>query len=525
MSFASGLSKGMEIGQRLVSMYEAGQEKRELAEVSKANAEHSTGYTAKDGVNLEALANKGYKIDFDQKANAYTATNEAGDVKTIPMKGVTDFMGERSEGHTDTGTARKQASAEIVGRRNPERGMRMQSMIAQGLRAEKVAAREDKQWAAQDELDEDMAAIDAELQQSFTSSLKQEDGSQRAATADDYLGMTQQRIAKLTERGHMAKAGDLLKEHYALAHIKIQGETKEREAALGPAIAALHSGNTDAAAAFYNKFVPGGDKVTRIETGKDGALSMHRSDSSGRELPPMMFKDRNEAAAMMATIKDPNALYQFSQGEFANRLKLAQEGRANRSEARADRQLALSERNVNSQIAARGVTLANSKERTEAMVELAKEQNGGKLSAAQERAIRAGIKLGGSAGDKPARQSYDPDKVAKALGEVVPAKFEGMKDTTRLDPKVLESFKDFWADGNYNTTDEALIAFMGQQSKERRAVKGEEAAKHKVYDKAVQELRTQGISEADMAATMEETGLTREEVMQQLIEQGVIAPE
>ncbi|MEG0414229.1 MAG: hypothetical protein RR584_15355, partial [Comamonas sp.] len=384
--FADGMLKGMAVASHFKGLYDSTQERRELAGVDEATAQQSTGYTAKDGENLEALAGKGYKIDFDQNANAYTATNESGDKKSIPMQGVTDFLGKRSAGtlsSIDERQARQEAKADIVSRRNPERGMQMHAAIAQGVRTQKVAAREDKQWAKQDKLDGDMEAIDANLSQQFEASLLQEDGSKRAPTSDDYMGMTQNRAFQLAQRGHMAKSGEAMKEYHAQAHIKIQSENEARAAAIGPTVAAIHSGDMAAVAGFYNKFVPSGSKVTRIERTKEGGFAMYRSGMDGKEMEPMMFKSAGEAAALVQTVSNPNALYQYSQGEFTRMLQLRQDARAGESLG-LQRENAVANRQERAEVRADKAALR--KESIAAALELAKEENGGSLTEAQGRA-------------------------------------------------------------------------------------------------------------------------------------------
>ena len=518
--FAAGLAQGQQFTRGIADAYRAGQQmndardqaaqKEALKGIASATAVESTGYTADQGKELEGLAANGYKIDFDDAQKAYVARNDAGDTKTIAMQGVTDFMGERSAGsmsREQQDSTRMLAMADVIGRTDPERGVQMRQQFRQGQHAEKRQAREEKQWAREDGIE----ALDKALGQAFESSLMGEDGKRRAPTATDYLQSNQQRAFKLAQGGYMAEAEKAFKDNLSTAHIKIQMDAAERKQALGPAMAALGSGDYGAVAEFYNRFVPSGAKVTGIEAGKDGGLVMNRTGMNGQPLAPLRAKDQREAMAMLQSLENPGALYQYSQDEFRNQLQLKADKRADQASriaAGADARAAAAH-GLNMQEKAE--SLKQKRELPSIREALAREADPS-ISETKIRGVRAGIVPTPGADNAKAKYDYDPVKVQKAFGETIPGRFAGDKDTVKRDMDKERRFQEFMADNpNIRDVDEGLVKFNAADVKRTRGDKAGRAS-------AVQAAMT---PEA-IAATAKKHSMSEDQVRDMLRSKGLI---
>lgn len=488
-AFGRGFAQGQSIFSGMQKQFEDAEQRRELAKIAEAKPETSTGYTADTGAELEKLAGQGYKVDFDQAKNAYVATNDAGDTKSFAMQGITDFMGKRTAGtmsQAQVDNSKMLAMADVIGKSDPMAALRMKREVREGDHQAARQAREQKSWAKEDAVE----ALDTKLGQDFDASLVGEDGKKRAPTADDYMKANQQRAYAYAAAGHMKEAQSAFKENLASAYTKIQMDGAERKQALGPAMAALSSGDYGAVADFYNRFVPSGAKVTGIEAGKDGGLVMQRTGIDGQPMSPLLAKDKREAMAMLQSLENPSALYQYSQDEFSNQLKLKQDARADHADKRADAQLELSRRADARAGAAAGRAASNdSRERSEkqqradARVQLALEQNP-KLSDAQKNAIRYGVMdLPGQA-DKGEKHTYNPVEIQKSFGEVVSDPYSGKESIKRNGPKE-QKFIDWWADNpQFKSQDRALQEFNRVDSKQRRAGEATKQQPPKIASKA-----------------------------------------
>lgn len=506
--FGRGFAQGQSIFNGMQRQFEDGEQRRELAKIADAKPETSTGFTADTGAELEKLAGQGYKVAFDPGQNSYVATNDAGDTKSFAMQGITDFMGKRSAGtlsQAQVDNAKMLAMADVVGKSDPMAALRMKREVREGEYQATRQAREQKAWAKEDAVE----ALDAKLGQDFEASLIGEDGQKRAPTADDYMKANQQRAFAYAKAGHMKEAQSAFKENLASAYTKIQLDGAERKQALGPAMAALSSGDYSAVADFYNKFVPSGSKVTGIEAGKDGGLVMQRTGMDGQPMSPLMAKDKREAMAMLQSLENPGALYQYSQDEFSNQLKLKQDARADHADRRADEQLQLS-RNADARAgAAAGRAAANdSRERSErlqradARVQLAMEQNPN-LSTAQKNAIRYGVLDVPGQGDKGEKHTYNPVEIQKSFGDVVTDTLSN-KETIKRNPEKEQKFIDWWSDNpQFKSQDRALQEFNRSESKARRGVE-------------------KAITPEAIAYTAKVRGISEEEVRSQLKARGVL---
>ncbi|MEF9946790.1 MAG: hypothetical protein RR800_00355 [Comamonas sp.] len=525
MKFGVGFARGLESGQRLtqgvMATYKQAQQEQELAKVAEAKPQESQGFTAEQGQNLEKLAKQGYAISYDEGKGGYVATNEAGDTKSVAMQGVTDFMGSRTAGSLSPqqeDTQRAMAMASVIGKTDPARGMQLRMQANQQAHQATRDAREEKQWAKDDARTATIEGIDKELGAAFEAGLVGEDGQRRQPGADDFLKMTQQRAMRLANAGHVQDAQKAMQDHMAQSHIKIQLEGAERKQALGQAMAALGNGDYGAVADFYNKFVPSGSKVTGIERDKSGGLVMNRTGLDGNPMAPMSVKNEREAMAMLASLENPNALYQYSQDEFRNGLQLRADARADRADSRA---AAADGRAA----ASHSASMQDRNERRSAMVGLAEEEAreaGTTMTDARRRAVRAGIIQPNSAtGKTQEKYAYDPVKIQKTFGttQVDPLT---QKETVKRDLAKEQQFSDFIAENpQIRTTDEALMRFQQGQGKERKKQAGEDAQKQASYEAAVKQTRKLMTPE-NLAATAKKYNMSVEEVRSELAAKGIV---
>lgn len=503
MSFAQGVIQGQSIFEQYNKQFNQGQQKRDLAEVAKAEATESTGFTAEQGQQLEGYVKEGFdNVTFDDKSNAYVAKNAAGEAKTVAMQSVTDLMGNRTAGGADN--ARAQAYANVIGKTDPLKGFDLRQQLSNQAHVVKRQGREEKQWATED----DVERIDSEIGQKFKQSLVGPDGAPRQATADDYLANSQQRAFALAQRGHTKAADQAMKDHMAQSHIKIQMEAAQRKEAAGKAAAAIGAGDYSVAADFYNRYVPSGSKVTGIEPGKDGQLVMSRTGLDGKAMAPMTFKNQGEALSMLQSLDNPIALYQYSQGEFQNQLSLRREKRADNAEVRANEQLQLSKNAEGRAAASHAVAMAERREIPSVREQLAREADPS-ISDAGARGARLGIiPVPGSTKEK---YSYDPVKVQKTFGELIPGTF-GVDDKIKRNPAEEKKFVQFMADNKIRDTDRALVLY--QQSK----AQGERQSK--VNAEKIQARVRENMTPERLAATAKKYNMTIEQVSQELAKQG-----
>jgi hypothetical protein len=344
----ANLVQGLGVGMSLHDKYQQAKDARDLRELASATPEQSQGFTAEQGDELRRAAESGqYDIAYDEGKQAYTVTPKADPTQTgtIAQQGVTDFLGERSAGAMSQGQmddARFQAMSGVIGRRDPVAAMRMQRERRADQRDEQRfgyevdRAEREKRQGAQADADQALKrGIDADIGNWMKERLTGPDGQQRAATIDDHLAASQVRAAKLTEAGKIDEAGQIMKEYNAQAFAKIQLQGAERDQALVQTQAAAAAGNFQAAADFYNKYLPDGAQVTAIERGKDGSIKIERQTDDGRPMPVTVLKDSNQFMATLASFKDPMAVYNWSQSEFKNTMAIKADARADRADSRA----------------------------------------------------------------------------------------------------------------------------------------------------------------------------------------------
>ncbi|MFG0674252.1 MULTISPECIES: hypothetical protein [Pseudomonadota] len=295
----------------------------EVANAVNAKPTESQAYTEEQGKELEGLAAQGYKIDFDQTKNAYVASNEAGDAKTMAMQGLTtNFMGKQFDGSAEANKERidqlrSTAVAEVLSRYDPERSMAVRRQVQPVERDASVRARD----AGPGPLDDGLGRIEGELRQRFQASLVDHSGQPREATVDDHLAHSQRRVTSLAQAGYFKEADQVTRDAMAQSYIKIQRDTPSRRDAAAKAAAAMAEGDYAPLRDLYNGYVPSGIRISSIEAGQGGALHIKRADLDGRALPAVTLRDREEALGMLKSIDDPRNLYQYSQSEFERSLR------------------------------------------------------------------------------------------------------------------------------------------------------------------------------------------------------------
>jgi len=517
---ANGLLAGQQLAMNMFKAYQLGkgiqeenEQKEAIAEIAKAQPMESKGFTPEDGQQLDAIVKQGFdNVSFDEATKAYIAKNTAGETKTVPMSGnFTDYLGQRTPGpmsrEQQTGL-RLQAVADVVGRTDPAKGMQMSLQAQQGLFAARKQGREEKQWAREDSVER----IDAEMGAKLKQALVGPDGQSRQATADDYLANTRERALALAQAGYAKEADQAAKDHMAQSHIQIQLQAAERKEAAGKAAAALAVGDYTQLADVYNRFVPSGDKVTGIEAGKEGQLLVQRTGLDGKPMPPITLKDRGEALAMLKALDDPMALYQYSQHELQNQLRLRAEARADNADRRADNADGRAAAAHGLAMADRGERLAEKRELRDVREALARETDPN-MTPTQLRGVRVGLLQTPGSDTSKLKYDFDPTKVQKAFGDTTIDPLTG-KEKVKRNLEEEQKFKEFMADNpSIRDVDEGLVRF-------NRAKVQQDRSARRAGDTVKAQVRN-AMSQENLAATAKKYGMTVEEVVKELQQRGI----
>ncbi len=424
----------------------------ELANVADAKPEESTGFTQEQGQELDNIAKQGFNnITFDDATKSYVAKNAAGEAKTIAQQGVTDFMGQRyaGQGQQVQNNAKNMAIAGVFDRYDPEAGMNMRAKANDLAFQAKQRERTEKDWASEDSI----KAIDNEMGAALKASMVDKDGQPVQVTPDMYLANIQQRAGRLAQAGHSKQAQEAMQQFYGMADVKLRLDSKQREQDAIPAMTAFKSGNTQALVDYYNKYVPGGAKISSIERTKDGAYVISSAGPGGESLPSRTLDERG-MLAMAQSLNDPKALLQHAWDEANYGLRLRSEKRADN----ADRRAAGADARA---AAAHGIAMEDRRERLAEKRELfsvrealAREADPA-ISDAKLRAVRAGV-LPAPGAEKGktdidvtmVRKFFTPEK--GTLGAVHDAKGEA-------------EFWDFVGKNNFRTTDQALMSYVQRE--------------------------------------------------------------
>lgn len=329
---------------------------------------------------------------------------QVSNARTMAMAGVMKKFGD------PVGGLRLEQQA----REGDQRATLADLQIGQAQRQAKRDEKADAHTAALEAVDKDVADWSARR-------LTNPDGTARDMTLDDQLAAGQYRAARLIAAGKLTEANAMAKDNMAFASNKIQLETQARNEALAQVSAAVAAGDLSKVAGFYDRFVPDGAKVAGIvvdpETGK---ITIQRETIDGRPAREVTFKDRNELLAGLDVLKNPMALYNFSQSEFARNLQIKADARAERgavlaenADKRADKALTIQAGTAAASNALSAAQLAKLREETESKKAL------GDIQTSLVTAIEAGDK----AGEAKAR--------AKLMSLTIGAKGVQMSDTER----------------------------------------------------------------------------------------------
>lgn len=485
----------------------------EVANAVNAKPTESQAYTEEQGKELEGLAAQGYKIDFDQAKNAYVASNEAGDAKTMAMQGLTtNFMGKQLTGGVDANKGdidrmRSMSVADAIAKHDPEAGMRIRGQVEDRAFKVKEQARAEKGWAREDGIE----ALDKQLGDEFETGLMGADGQRRKPTFSDFLGNQEKRAFMLHQAGYAKEANEAAQKALATSYSKAQLETEERKQALGPAVAAFASGNYGPAMEYLNRYGLGGaSKVTGIERGKDGGIVMNMVGVDGKPLEPVRTT-AEQADAMLRSTVDPGAIYKLNHDNFQRQLQLKADRRADHADQRAAGADARAAASHGIAMEDRRERLNDKRELRDVREAMARESNPS-ISDTQIRAVRAGIMQTPGADNAKAKYDYDPVKVQKAFGETIPGRYAGEKDTVKRDMDKEQRFREFMADNpNIRDVDEGLVKFNAADVKRTR---GEKAGRASAVQGAM--------SPEAIAATAKKYGMTEDQVRDKLRSQGLI---
>jgi hypothetical protein len=357
---AGGMQTGLQLGQQL-------RQRRMEDELAKAYAkpETSQGYTAETGQQLEALANTGAYDIVPQYGPAgegqtqgvftgYQAVPKAGldlqgDVPAAPMsfnpQQVQEYGGRRVAGQFDPTQLRglqMREAAGVLGRYGDVRGaaaleaqaaeqeyqarirpLQEEQMRRQGLLTEGQLTEMNRNQARTKKIED----VDADVAQWQSSRLLDPNTNEpRQPTMDDNIAALQYRATALQKAGLAKEATDSLRDYQGFAVNQIKLDETQRNSQLGGVAAAIAAGDLGPAAAFYDRYVLDGAKVTGMKSDpKTGAITVSRVRDDGAPMPDKVIKGgANELLAALNSFKDPNKLYEFSQNEFNNNLKLRQ---------------------------------------------------------------------------------------------------------------------------------------------------------------------------------------------------------
>lgn len=462
--FAQGVMQGQSIFKHYNDQFEQAQQRRDLAEIADAKAVDSTGFTPDQGKALDNAVAAGFdNVTFDDKNNAYVAKNAAGESQSFAMGGVTDFMGKRTTAMSDAqkDAARTNAMAEVMGRTNPLAAIQLRGQARRELRDGIRDKREDKQWEQEDAI----TAIDNGLGKEFQASLVDAEGKARAATVDDHLANSQKRIAALNAGGHAKAAAEEMQKNLAWTHAKIQLDGKQRDDAFGKAAFGVANGDYAPLQDAYNKYVPDGMKITSMEMGKDGSITMNRTGANGAAVEPKVFKNRDELLATMNLISNPTALYDYAGKEQQRALQLKADARADNADRRADnadrRSAAADGRSAESH----AETMRDKRALRSVRESLALEGDPD-ASPARLNAYKLGILQIPGAEKSSAKYEFDPVKVQKNFGETSVDMGSG-KETTKRNAKKEQEFMDWWGrNSGIRNVEEALVKFNQQRPRQ-----------------------------------------------------------
>jgi hypothetical protein len=321
------------------------QEDRAVDEVMKAKPEDTTQFTQGDSEQLRAISeardadgNLAYQVTPNEQGG-YGLKVRGQDGGYAPVEGQQfqprqqqSFLGKTYEqGQLTPETmdnARYGALADVKARFNPAEGLRMRRENRQMARQEKqdaradvLAEREDTKWNREN----DALAREEQRRKAgmdwFNQRLVNTDGSQRQAGPEDITAFRTYRAGQYLADGDM---DGYIKETdaYSQAAVRqIQMQNAERQQAIGPAVAAMASGNFEGVRNFFNKYSTDGSQVTSIANDPKGGIVVQRASVDGAPLPPHTFKNVEELAAGVLSTYDPKAFMDWNNTQWSRNME------------------------------------------------------------------------------------------------------------------------------------------------------------------------------------------------------------
>lgn len=344
MGFAEGFASGAALANNAIAQYRAAEQEQRRREI-----EEELRKLAQAGVKEipGTLAAQPQRADIQTEIDADPALAAAAQQNTAPRY---EYLGKTYDTRPDEATMLRDRQLAMAGvyekYGDPAAGIALRRDVRRDQVAEEEAKAaplrrralelevQGKERAAKD--DETRRAVDERMRQWWDRRLTNPDGTKRLPTPTDFLSATQQRIYALTDAGRLDDAAQAYKEHNAQSFIKIQMDSEQRKVDGERALQALHQGNTKGVLDWYNTYAPDGGTATGIVQGKDGSISIERTGPDGRPIRPLVMPGgMRQLDASIRQAFDPRAMYQWSQQEFENNLRLRSEQRAGAAEGRA----------------------------------------------------------------------------------------------------------------------------------------------------------------------------------------------
>jgi hypothetical protein len=318
--------------------------------VQSTGGEAGLGYQVSP--NMEATY-KGQKL-YEGGINEPDRMSDAGYVipsvapKQFAPSTASDFLGRRFGGlgpsQEEMDATRYRAMADLIAQTDPAEAMRLRREMGAEQRAvagEKraISAEERTRGLYEGQLKRQGQELELgeygvatakdvadqrdklrKVDESYSKWFKERVGD-KAPTSDDAIAGLQWRANKLFEAGLGEEATKATQQHMVMANQRIELQTRERQAEIPQVLSALQAGDTNAAEAFYRKFVPDGANVKDIKLEKDGSYTITRETLDGTKLPPTKLKNLGELDAAIRTFADPAALSNFTQREIENNFR------------------------------------------------------------------------------------------------------------------------------------------------------------------------------------------------------------
>jgi hypothetical protein len=282
-------------------------------------------YTPRQGLDTgEVPMQAGAAIDIaPQQVQRYGNQTVAGQFDPTQLRGIQmrEAAGVLGRYGDVRGAAALEAQAEEQAYQARIRPLQEEQLKQQGL----LTAGKIREMNKTQERDTKLEAVDADVAKWQSSRLIDPSTNEpRQPTMDDNIAALQYRATALQKAGLAKEATESLRDYQGFAVNQITLDEKQRNAQLGPVAAAIAAGDLGPAAAFYDRYVLDGAKVTGMKTDpKSGAITVSRVRDDGTALPDKVIKGgANELLAALNSFKDPMSLYNFSQNEFKNNLDL-----------------------------------------------------------------------------------------------------------------------------------------------------------------------------------------------------------